>query len=72
MKYQNILVTKNSTLNPGWHHAVHTVSHADELGIENRISLGYHSDEISAVQAAKVYYSDADDCKNFCPKAHKG
>ena len=47
-------VNRNSTQNPGWHHEVHTVSHADELGIANRISLGYHSDEIAAVQAAKA------------------
>ena len=30
------------------------------------------SDEISAVQEAKAYYSDADGCATCCPKAHKG
>lgn len=65
-------VNKNSTMNPGWHHEVHTVSHADELGIANRISLGYHANEILAVQAAKAYYSDADGCAICCPSAHNG
>lgn len=46
-------------------------SHADILGITNRISLNYPSDEVSAFQAAKAYYLDADGCATCCPKAHK-
>lgn len=47
-------------------------SHADELGIANRTSVGYHVNEISAVQAAKEHYSNADGCAICCPNAHKG
>lgn len=65
-------VNINSTMNPGCTMKYNTVSRADDLGIVNRISLGYHSIEISSVQAAKAYYSDADGCVTCCPKAHKG
>ena len=70
MKYYYI--NNDQTQNPGWHHEVHTEEHAKELGINNKTYLGYFSDEIEAVQAGKRIYSDADGCKNCCPRAHKG
>ena len=66
------IVNKNPTFNPGYHHEVHTQKHADELGICDRINLGWFSDEIAAVSYAKGYYTDADGCKTCCPRAHRG
>lgn len=66
------IVNKNPIYNPGYHHEVHTQEHATKLGIRDMYDLGYHSDEINAVNAAKRYYRDADGCKICCPKAHHG
>ena len=65
-------VNEDQTKNPGLHHEVHTQEHAEQLRIRNKKYLGYYSNEIEAVQAAKLYYPDADGCKICCPRAHKG
>lgn len=70
MKYY--VINRNTTLNPGMHHEVHTLEHAQALRIQNVINLGFFSDEKSAVNAAKRYYLDADGCAICCPKAHRG
>ncbi len=66
------IVNRNATLNPGYHHEVHTKEHADRLGVRDRIDLGWFTNEIGAVANAKRYYSDADGCKTCCPRAHRG
>ena len=66
------IINKNATLNPGFHHEVHTREHADKLNIRDRINLGWFADEIAAVAYAKSHYSDADGCKTCCPRAHRG
>jgi|LAHS01.1.fsa_nt_gb hypothetical protein len=65
-------VNNNSTLNPGYHHEVHTEEHASELNIVSKKYLGYHSSCFGAVEKAKETYSDADGCKTCCPLCHKG
>ncbi len=65
-------VNNNQTRNPGLHHEVHTSAHANELGITNKTLVGYYTNEVDAVNAAKRIYSDADGCATCCPKAHKG
>ena len=66
------IVNKNQTLNPGFHHEVHTSEHAEQLKIRDAIYLGWFSNEIDAVRQATIYYSDADGCAVCCPSAHKG
>jgi hypothetical protein len=66
------VVNDNRTQNPGFHHEVHTKSHATELRIASYTDLGYHANEIQAVAKAKTIYSDADGCAQCCPKAHTG
>ncbi len=66
------IVNNNQTRNPGLHHEVHTLEHANELGIINKTNLGYFATEVEAVNRARIYYWDADGCANCCPKAHKG
>ncbi len=66
------IVNKNDTLNPGWHHEVHTVEHADQLRISSFIDLGYCNSDIDAKLKAKTYYRDADGCAICCPEAHEG
>lgn len=70
--YQNYYVNNNSTLNPGYHHEVHTETHANQLGIASKQYVGNFSNEIDAVAKAKSIYADADGCATCCPKAHKG
>ena len=65
-------INKNWTLNPGFHHEVHTEEHAAELKIQDKISLGWFASELDAVQRGKNFYADADGCAICCPKAHKG
>lgn len=65
-------VNNNSTRNPGLHHEVHTAEHARELKIVSKTLLGFFANEIDAVNSAKGIYSDADGCKDCCPKAHSG
>lgn len=65
-------VNNNQTLNPGFHHEVHTEAHAQFLGISTKTYLGYYFNEADAVARAKQYYRDADGCAVCCPKAHKG
>lgn len=65
-------VNNNPTLNPGYHHEVHTETHADELGIKSKTYVGLFSNEIDAVYEAKSIYRDADGCAICCPYAHKG
>lgn len=65
-------VNNNPTLNPGYHHEVHTESHSIELGIQSKALVGYFSNEVDAVIKAKTIYKDADGCAKCCPKAHKG
>lgn len=69
---QFYFVNNNPTLNPGYHHEVHTESHAIELGIKSKTLVGYFSNEIEAVNKAKTIYRDADGCAVCCPYAHKG
>ena len=66
------VINNNQTTNPGLHHVVHTLEHAATLGITNTTSLGYFTNEIDAVQKAKLYYRDADGCAICCPDAHTG
>lgn len=66
------VVNNNQTRNPGLHHEVHTIEHANMLGIISRISLGYCVNEVEAVRIAKTYYQDADGCAICCPNAHRG
>lgn len=70
--YKHYYVNCNDTFNPGYHHEVHTEEHANQLGIKDKIYLGYFSNEIEAVAKAKEYYSDADGCVYCCPRAHRG
>ena len=46
-------INKNWTLNPGFHHEVHTEEHAAELKIQDKIYLGWFANEIDAVQEGK-------------------
>lgn len=66
------VVNNNRTCNPGLHHEVHTLEHANQLGITNRIQLGFCVNEVEAVRKAKNYYYDADGCAICCPYAHRG
>ncbi len=66
------VINKNWTLNPGFHHEVHTRKHAEELKVANTIYLGWFASEEDAVKAGKSYYADADGCAICCPRAHKG
>ena len=70
--FQHYYVNNNPTLNPGFHHEVHTEAHANELGIQSKSYVGYFNNEIDAVNAAKSLYADADGCKHCCPRAHHG
>ena len=70
--FQFFYVNDNSTFNPGYHHEVHTETHANELGITRKTYVGFFSNEIDAVNKAKSIYSDADGCASCCPKAHRG
>lgn len=69
---ERYIVNQDDTKNPGWHHEVHTMKHADELGIKNQKDLGYHSGCATAVAKAKEYYRDADGCIVCCFLCHKG
>ena len=66
------IINRNQTMNPGFHHEVHTQQHAAQLNITNAIYLGWHATEEAAVAAGKRYYADADGCAICCPRAHKG
>ena len=66
------VVNNNQTRNPGLHHEVHTLDHANLLGISDKTYLGYFLNEVDAVRAAKSYYYDADGCAVCCPRAHRG
>lgn len=68
----NYIINNDQTHNPGWHHEVHTETHANELRISSKRSLGWFSNEVLAVEAGKKIYSDADGCKTCCPLAHRG
>ena len=70
--YQHYYVNNNATLNPGYHHEVHTEAHANFLGIHDKSYVGYFNSESAAVDAAKQIYADADGCAICCPNAHKG
>lgn len=70
--YQHYYVNDNPTLNPGYHHEVHTKEHADQLNIRDRSYVGYFNNEIDAVAAAKSIYADADGCIICCTLAHEG
>lgn len=70
--YQFYYVNNDRTHNPGLHHEVHTKSHVEQLNIRSKTLLGYFSNEIDAVQAAKRLFPDADGCAICCPKAHRG
>ena len=65
-------VNNNQTLNPGFHHEVHTKEHAEQLGIRSAQYVGYFESEVEAVAHAKKIYLDADGCAICCPKAHRG
>ncbi|WP_313346891.1 hypothetical protein [Sedimentibacter sp.] len=65
-------VNNNPTLNPGYHHEVHTEEHANELNILSKKYLGFYSNCFDAVDKAKETYSDADGCKTCCSLCHKG
>ena len=69
---QTYYVNDNATNNPGYHHEVHTETHAKQLGIISKTYVGVFPDEISAVAKAKTIYADSDGCKTCCPLAHKG
>ena len=58
------IVNKNQTRNPGLHHEVHTLEHANKLGIVNRISLGYCVNEVEAVRKAgyEITMEPTDNC----------
>ena len=66
------VVNTNQTLNPGLHHEVHTLEHANKMHITNVISLGFCVNDFDALTKAKSYYWDADGCKNCCPSIHRG
>lgn len=66
------IVNNNQTRNPGLHHEVHTIDHANQLGITDRINLGFFANEVDAVQRGRIYYADADGCAICCAKAHRG
>lgn len=68
----NYYVNNNPTLNPGFHHEVHTAEHALELKIANKTLVGFFTNEVDAVNSAKRIYADADGCKHCCPRAHRG
>ncbi len=70
--YKPYYVNNDQTHNPGLHHEVHTSEHAAILHIRSTTYLGYFTDEMAAVNAAKRLYSDADGCAVCCPRAHRG
>lgn len=70
--YTKYVVNNNPTLNPGFHHEVHTQEHAKELGIHSVQELGFFTNEIDAVACAKKIYANADGCAICCPRAHRG
>ena len=70
--YHYYYVNNNQTLNPGFHHEVHTKEHAEQLGIRSAQYVGYFESEVEAVAHAKKIYLDADGCAICCPKAHRG
>lgn len=65
-------VNNDNSKNPEENHEVHTVEHAEKLGISSYKYLGYCSSEEDALQEAKKIYSDADGCAICCPSIHKG
>lgn len=64
-------VNKNAQPGSG-DHEVHDL--ASTLGClpapANRVSLGYHPDCRSAVQAAELRYADVNGCARCCPACH--
>ena len=70
--YNFYYINNNSTFNPGYHHEVHTETHANELGIKSKTYVGLFSNEMDAVSKGKTIYRDADGCAICCPKAHRG
>ena len=63
-------VNNNRTRNPWLNHEVHTQQHAGELGITDKTCLGVFTNEIRAVDAAKMIFDDANGCAVCCPLAH--
>ena len=70
--YHLYYINKNRTFNPGLHHEVHTLEHAEQLRIRDLQYVGYFPNEIEAVSYAKNIYVDADGCAICCPRAHRG
>ncbi len=66
------IVNRDQTKNPGLHHEVHTLSHAQQLGISNYIYLGFHTGCSTAVTEAQQRYEDADGCAICCAFCHQG
>lgn len=63
------VINNSDKHNPGEHHEMHTITHAQQLNINSYKELGYFDNEIEALIKAKTIYSDANGCANCCPKA---
>lgn len=62
----------NTTKNPNGNNEVHTEDCRYLPSLTNRTYLGYFTDGIAAVAAAKAKgYSKADGCIHCCPEAHR-
>lgn len=69
---EHYYVNNNPTLNPGYHHEVHTEKHINELKVISKSYLGYYTNCAEAVNKAKEIYNDADGCAVCCPLCHRG
>ena len=69
---KHYFVNMDPKKNPNYNHEVHTpgCQWGDQVPQWRRIALGDFDNEIEAVRAAKRYYSDADGCKECCPRAN--
>ena len=65
-------VNNDTTHNPGYHHEVHTLKHAEELKISNKIILGSFDNCAEALKEARKLYANADGCKICCYECHTG
>ena len=68
-KKKMYVVNNNDEHNPGGHHEMHTIDHAQQLRIESYTELGYFENVLDALKKARSIYPDADGCAICCPLA---
>lgn len=61
-------INKNSQTNGD--HEIHKTGCAFEPSSMNRVKLGYHPNDFSALQAGRKIYPTADECQYCCPSIH--